>query len=374
MNTEKENKKVEAIQPKKGWVKNVMFKAAGLTAGGGVLLTSFVEPQSYPDIEPEPQPSLPEPEHFDPNDITVATTVTDDMTLNKAFATARTECGPHGVFEWRGGVYGTYYKNEWAGFSDDYKHQFSNYPYDVERHDDRKEHVAIHNDVDKTLQLGEQEELQTEVKNVTVAPVHEGNSSIDEFESKPVSSLFVNNDDFDDALEDPEAVDADLAEVIDADLAEAVDVDLAEVVDTDLAEAVDAELAEVIDAELADDDDEVVVLNGETDGEFIDGQEVVFVDGVIMDEEGNSLTEDVEGVFDVAIVEDGVIDVGNEDETINETIDEIEEYAAPLVETIEDSGKSDDTPDVNQNDLDIHPANTINSDDFKNDANVDMFA
>lgn len=40
-------------------------------------------------------------------------TVSDDLSFSEAFAAARQEVGPGGVFEWNGGVYGTYYANEW---------------------------------------------------------------------------------------------------------------------------------------------------------------------------------------------------------------------------------------------------------------------
>jgi len=52
------------------------------------------------------------------------------MSFNEAFAAARHEVGPGGVFHWHDGVYGTYYANEWHGLSDAYKHEFSNYHYD----------------------------------------------------------------------------------------------------------------------------------------------------------------------------------------------------------------------------------------------------
>ena len=35
------------------------------------------------------------------------------MSFGEAFAAARQEVGPGGVFEWHGGVYGTYYADEW---------------------------------------------------------------------------------------------------------------------------------------------------------------------------------------------------------------------------------------------------------------------
>lgn len=47
------------------------------------------------------------------NEVAVATGVSDDMSFSEAFAAARAEVGPGGVFEWHGGVYGTYYADEW---------------------------------------------------------------------------------------------------------------------------------------------------------------------------------------------------------------------------------------------------------------------
>ena len=43
--------------------------------------------------------------------------VSDDLTFSQAFAEARRQVGPGGVFEWRGNVYGTYYAEEWEKMS-----------------------------------------------------------------------------------------------------------------------------------------------------------------------------------------------------------------------------------------------------------------
>lgn len=43
----------------------------------------------------------------------MASSVNDEMSFNEAFAAARAEVGPGGVFEWHGGIYGTYYASEW---------------------------------------------------------------------------------------------------------------------------------------------------------------------------------------------------------------------------------------------------------------------
>lgn len=41
----------------------------------------------------------------------------DGLSFDAAFAAARAEVGPGGVFYWNGGVYGTYYEEEWAAMS-----------------------------------------------------------------------------------------------------------------------------------------------------------------------------------------------------------------------------------------------------------------
>ena len=45
--------------------------------------------------------------------------VSDSMTFNDAFASARAQVGPGGIFEWRGGIYGTYTADEWNAMSDE---------------------------------------------------------------------------------------------------------------------------------------------------------------------------------------------------------------------------------------------------------------
>lgn len=52
--------------------------------------------------------------------------VSDDMSFNEAFAAAREEVGPGGVFEWNGGVYGTYYANEWNDMTPEQQAEFGN--------------------------------------------------------------------------------------------------------------------------------------------------------------------------------------------------------------------------------------------------------
>jgi hypothetical protein len=112
---------------------NIAAGAGGAVAGiaGAAIVMSFREPPatSEPPVPPTqgatPAP-LPEPEDFNIDDVKIAVSPSDDMSFSAAFAAARKEVGPHGVFEWRGGVYGTYYADEWNNFSPEYKSSFSN--------------------------------------------------------------------------------------------------------------------------------------------------------------------------------------------------------------------------------------------------------
>jgi len=51
--------------------------------------------------------------------------VSDDMSFSEAFAAARAEVGPGGVFHWHGGIFNTYYAEEWNAMSDADKQEFA---------------------------------------------------------------------------------------------------------------------------------------------------------------------------------------------------------------------------------------------------------
>ena len=54
-----------------------------------------------------------------------AENITEDMSFNDAFAIARHEVGPGGVFEWHGKLYNTYYENEWNSMDSSEIEQFA---------------------------------------------------------------------------------------------------------------------------------------------------------------------------------------------------------------------------------------------------------
>ena len=51
--------------------------------------------------------------------------VSNRMSFDEAFAAARSEVGPGGVFVWRGGIYGTYYETEWDAMNDAQKTEYA---------------------------------------------------------------------------------------------------------------------------------------------------------------------------------------------------------------------------------------------------------
>ncbi|MGA0555883.1 hypothetical protein ACO2Q8_04465 [Larkinella sp. VNQ87] len=59
------------------------------------------------------------------NEPTVATHVTDEMSFEDAFKTARQEVGPGGYFEWNGHLYNTYYKEEWEALSPSEREEYT---------------------------------------------------------------------------------------------------------------------------------------------------------------------------------------------------------------------------------------------------------
>ncbi|WP_291528411.1 hypothetical protein [Bacteroides sp. UBA939] len=115
-------------QSGKKTVKSVVVGGLGLMAGlvGSMGLMAFREaPQMEAPHEAGGSISAtPEPETIE--EVEIAQSPEDSMSFNEAFAAAREEVGPNGVFEWRGGIYGTYYADEWESFSDDYKDNFCN--------------------------------------------------------------------------------------------------------------------------------------------------------------------------------------------------------------------------------------------------------
>jgi hypothetical protein len=60
-----------------------------------------------------------------PPNADVAQSVTDAMSFDEAFATARAEVGPGGVFVWQGNPYNTFWREEWMALSLQQRHEYA---------------------------------------------------------------------------------------------------------------------------------------------------------------------------------------------------------------------------------------------------------
>lgn len=114
------NGEVEAKESKRGGLKQAAKGAAtGLLIGsvstffmGMKSAHDSIDDTNGKDEEGNHKEELSHPEWVD-DDISVATSVDDDMSFSEAFAAARAEVGAGGCFEWHGNLYGTYYADEW---------------------------------------------------------------------------------------------------------------------------------------------------------------------------------------------------------------------------------------------------------------------
>ena len=93
----------------------------------GILIgasgTSVIQTMTSPSEAPDEVSVAPAE---NPTDIQVAHSVTNDMSFNQAFATARAEIGPGGAFVWHGNVYTTFRADdaEWQEMSDEERAEF----------------------------------------------------------------------------------------------------------------------------------------------------------------------------------------------------------------------------------------------------------
>lgn len=108
-----------------GGVAGISLGAASAVLMGSALAKDETATSESPTEEPQ-QEDVPQEEALGTGLAEMATSVTDDMSFDEAFAAARAEVGPGGVFEWHGGLYGTYYATEWNEMTDAEREEFTN--------------------------------------------------------------------------------------------------------------------------------------------------------------------------------------------------------------------------------------------------------
>ena len=111
------------------------FAAGGFAAGAmaGATISAYATTEDSPEIDENITPTTQEAVQNtpQPEEVLLATDegirvaqVNDESSFNEAFADARSQVGPGGVFEWRGHIYGTYYEEEWNNMDAGERAQF----------------------------------------------------------------------------------------------------------------------------------------------------------------------------------------------------------------------------------------------------------
>lgn len=123
------NGQQESKKEGSAWKQVTLGGVSGILMGAGLLYagqTFAANKEETPEEKKEDvvAPEQGETSHTLENGLQVAA-VNDDMSFGEAFAAARAEVGPGGVFHWHGGIYNTYTADEWNAMSVDQKHDFA---------------------------------------------------------------------------------------------------------------------------------------------------------------------------------------------------------------------------------------------------------
>lgn len=224
----------EPQEEKKG-MSDTMRKVA-IGGGVGILLgasaaavasTLSNTPDATPDEDVDVEPAQ--------DTVSVASNISDGMSFGDAFAAARAELGPGGMFTWHGNSYSTYTADEWDGMSADERAeygrlvaphvQFDNGNYGGGRHTAQHVHrpePADHNHVSQqeTVEVNHEEPTETEHESVIQTTTTVTTTATTEPETQPERQSLAH---------DSKEVDIDLAKIR---LVEAEEVETFDDVDT----------------------------------------------------------------------------------------------------------------------------------------------
>lgn len=108
------------------WKHVTLGGVSGILMGAGLLYAGQAVAKEQ-DAEGAPEVQAPEEvetSHTLENGLQVAA-INDNLSFGEAFAQARAEVGPGGVFHWHGGIYNTYTAAEWNAMTVGQKHDFA---------------------------------------------------------------------------------------------------------------------------------------------------------------------------------------------------------------------------------------------------------
>lgn len=120
------NAQTESKEQGNAWKQVTLGGVSGILMGAGLMYASQSAAKK-PEVAETPTVEAPEAgetSHTLENGLRVAA-VGDDLSFGEAFAQARAEVGPGGVFHWHGGIYSTYSADEWSSMTISQKHDFA---------------------------------------------------------------------------------------------------------------------------------------------------------------------------------------------------------------------------------------------------------
>lgn len=108
------------------WKQVTLGGVSGILMGAGAMYAgqTFAKDIETDESSKVEAPEAGETSHTLENGLKVAA-VSDEMSFGEAFAAARAEVGPGGVFHWHGGIYNTYSAEEWNNMTIEQKHDFA---------------------------------------------------------------------------------------------------------------------------------------------------------------------------------------------------------------------------------------------------------
>lgn len=149
-----------------GGVSGILMGAGLLYAGQAIAYDLNNGEMPEEKLEDVAAPEQGETSHTLENGLQVAA-VSGDMSFGEAFAAARAEVGPGGVFHWHGGIYNTYSADEWNAMTVEQKHNFAqqvqpeirpdelSIPTDANTHVVVEHHVYHHQEAPATAEVHE---------------------------------------------------------------------------------------------------------------------------------------------------------------------------------------------------------------------------